>query len=114
MTALLPIRRAYPGERALFALPPYDLPPRYGRRCLRAMPRSPPAQRHFVFLVSFDDVHQVMVPNTAPTPAVRAMASAPQKVTRRAPAAMGAPPTRAATAPSIARNTSVAHATAGI
>ena len=41
-----------------------------------------------------------------PTPAVAAIASAPQKVTRPAPASTPAPPTRAAMAPSRARKTS--------
>src|ERR1019366_9324657 len=44
------------------------------------------------------------VPNSAPTPAVTAMAKAPQNVTRSAPAAMPAPPVCAANAPSSARN----------
>ena len=47
-----------------------------------------------------------VAPNSAPTPAVIAIASAPQAVTRHAPTAMLDPPTRAATAPSMARNRS--------
>ena len=43
------------------------------------------------------------VPKSAPTPAVSPMASAPQKVTRRAPTVTRAPPTRAATPPRSAR-----------
>jgi hypothetical protein len=47
-----------------------------------------------------------LAPNNAPTPAVSAMASAPQKVTRTIDFHKGAPPTRAATPPSKARNKS--------
>ena len=54
------------------------------------------------------------VPKSAPTPAVSAMASAPQNVTRTAPLATPAPPTRAATPPRSARNTSDAPDTTGI
>src|SRR2546429_3779082 len=43
------------------------------------------------------------VPKSARRPAVSHMASAPQKVTRRAPTVTRAPPTRAATPPSSAR-----------
>src|SRR5581483_4565312 len=50
-------------------------------------------------------------PNMAPTSAVNAIASAPQKVTRNVPSAIGAPPARAANAPRIARNTSEVPAT---
>ena len=50
--------------------------------------------------------HHTTAPNSAPTPAVIAIASAPQKVTRHAPTRAPAPPTRAATAPSKARKTS--------
>jgi mannan endo-1,4-beta-mannosidase len=46
---------------------------------------------------------QTAVPNSAPTPAVTAIASAPQNVTRIAPAATLAPPTRAAIPPRSAR-----------
>jgi predicted PurR-regulated permease PerM len=46
------------------------------------------------------------VPNSAPTPVVIAMASAPQNVTRVAPATMPAPPTRAAHPPRRARKAS--------
>jgi mannan endo-1,4-beta-mannosidase len=46
------------------------------------------------------------VPNSAPTPAVTAIAKAPQNVTRIAPAAMPAPPTRAAIPPKSARKNS--------
>src|SRR4029453_538681 len=49
---------------------------------------------------------QANVPNSAPTPAVSPIASAPQNVTRTAPVVTGAPPTRAAIPPRIARNTS--------
>jgi hypothetical protein len=47
--------------------------------------------------------HQTTAPNSAPTPAVIAIASAPQKVTRHAPIRTPAPPARAATAPNKAR-----------
>ena len=50
----------------------------------------------------------------APTLAVTAIASAPQKVTRKAPAVMFAPPTRAANPPSNARMASEAPETNGI
>ena len=50
-------------------------------------------------------------PNSAPTPAVMAMASAPQKVTRHAPTSTPAPPVCAATPPSRAKNTSAVPAT---
>ena len=46
------------------------------------------------------------VPNSHPTPAVRAIASAPQNVTRIAPIVTPAPPARAANPPRNARNTS--------
>jgi mannan endo-1,4-beta-mannosidase len=46
---------------------------------------------------------QAAVPNSAPTPAVTAIANAPQNVTRTAPAATPAPPTRAAIPPKSAR-----------
>lgn len=45
-------------------------------------------------------------PKSAPTPAVTAIASAPQNVTRIAPVLTSAPPTRAATPPKTARNNS--------
>jgi CRP-like cAMP-binding protein len=57
---------------------------------------------------------QTTAPNNAPTPAVTAIASAPQKQTRHAPARTLAPPTRAATAPNRARNASDIPATHGI
>ena len=44
-----------------------------------------------------------VVPNKAPMPAVIAIARAPQNVTRTIPIRMGAPPVRAARAPSSAR-----------
>src|SRR5664279_2439826 len=46
------------------------------------------------------------IPKIFPTPAVSAIARAPQNVTRIAPRATAAPPTRAATPPRTARNTS--------
>lgn len=54
------------------------------------------------------------VPNRAPTLAVRAMASAPQNVTRIAPTCTLAPPARAANPPKIARNTNEVPETTGI
>lgn len=56
---------------------------------------------------------QTTAPNNAPTPAVIAMANAPQKQTRHAPARTLAPPARAATAPNRARNASDMPATQG-
>jgi hypothetical protein len=43
--------------------------------------------------------HYVTTPNIRPTPAVSAMASAPQNVTLIAPTVIGAPPARAAIPP---------------
>jgi hypothetical protein len=54
------------------------------------------------------------VPNSAPTPAVSAMASAPQNVTRIAPIVTPAPPARAANPPRRARNASEVPETRGI
>jgi hypothetical protein len=53
-------------------------------------------------------------PKIDPTPAVSAMASAPQNVTRIAPNITAAPPTRAASPPRRARNTSEVPETRGI
>lgn len=50
-------------------------------------------------------LHRI-APNSAPTPAVIAIASAPQKVIRPAPTSRPEPPTRAAMPPSAARKTS--------
>ena len=58
-------------------------------------------------------VHEA-VPNSDPTPAVSAMASAPQNVTRIAPIVTPAPPARAAKPPRSARNTSEDPETKGI
>ena len=55
-----------------------------------------------------------MAPNKVPTPAVIAMASAPQKVTRKAARVIGAPPAPAPNPPKIARNTSEVPATKGM
>ena len=49
---------------------------------------------------------QTVVPNSRPASAEAPIASAPQNVTRTAPRSIGAPPTRAASAPSTASNTS--------
>src|SRR6476469_3767350 len=46
---------------------------------------------------------QRVAPNSAPTPAVSAIASAPQKVTRATDFQMGEPPARAAREPNSAR-----------
>src|ERR1700686_5907417 len=54
------------------------------------------------------------VPNNHPTPAVAAIASAPQNVTRIAPTVTPAPPARAANPPRAARNTSEVPETRGI
>src|ERR1700737_132213 len=54
------------------------------------------------------------VPNSDPTPAVSAMASAPQNVTRIAPIVTPAPPAYAANPPRSARNTSEVPETSGI
>lgn len=54
------------------------------------------------------------VPNSDPTPAVRAMASAPQNVTRIVPIITAAPPARAASPPRRARNASEVPETTGI
>jgi hypothetical protein len=48
--------------------------------------------------------NQMATPNSAPTPAVKAIARAPQKVTREAATRTGAPPVFAANEPSNARN----------
>jgi mannan endo-1,4-beta-mannosidase len=53
---------------------------------------------------ALDMTFHAAVPNSAPTPAVTAIARAPQKVTRIAPVATLAPPTRAAIPPRRARN----------
>jgi hypothetical protein len=68
----------------------------------RARPRMllPAAENEFRAWV------QSVAPNREPTPAVIAIASAPQKVTRQAPSRALAPPARAAAAPSSARNSS--------
>src|SRR6185436_13300413 len=65
------------------------------------------AQQGEVFVVHYP------APNSAPAPAVRAMARAPQKVTRSAPLAAEAPPARAAMPPSTHRETRAAPATIG-
>jgi len=59
------------------------------------------ADLHGTLAVAVDQV-----PNSAPTPAVTAMARAPQKVTRNAPTVTPAPPARAASPPRRARNNS--------
>src|ERR1039457_1319804 len=61
-----------------------------------------------------DDITFVAVPNNAPTPAVSAIARAPQNVTRIAPTNTPAPPARAANPPRSARNNSELPETMGI
>ncbi len=56
---------------------------------------------------------QLATPNARPITAVSAIAITPQKVTRNAPFAMFAPPTRAAIAPSTARKASESVAMTG-
>src|SRR5271169_6742333 len=53
----------------------------------------------------------IIVPNTAPTPAVTPIANAPQNVTRIAPTVTFAPPAPAANAPKSARNNSAVPGT---
>lgn len=60
-----------------------------------------------------EDAHAT-VPNSDPTPAVTAIARAPQNVTRKAPTITPAPPARAANPPRSARNTSEVPATKGM
>ena len=52
------------------------------------------------------NISHSFAPNNAPTPAVSAIANAPQKVTRAMDFQMGAPPARAAKAPNKARKNS--------
>src|SRR5207248_3724484 len=59
-------------------------------------------------------LNHATVPNSVPTPAVTAIASAPQNVTRIAPTSTPAPPARAASAPRSVRNTNDVPATRGI
>ena len=59
-------------------------------------------------------LNQPSLPNSAPAPAVTAIASAPQNVTRIAPASTPAPPARAANPPSSARNANEVPDTSGI
>ena len=60
-----------------------------------------------------DGVHPTAAPNSRPTPAVASIANTPQMVTLAAPTNMGAPPIRAATAPSDTRHKSETAHTAG-
>ncbi len=55
-----------------------------------------------------------LVPNNFPTRAVASMASSPQKVTRKAPTHMFAPPSRAAIIPITARKNNELPTTTGI
>ena len=54
------------------------------------------------------------LPTSAPTPAVTAIASTPQNVTRKAPRSTGAPPADAASAPRIIRKTTDVAVITGI
>jgi hypothetical protein len=56
------------------------------QRLVTALMRSVHAMGALVFK------HHTLAPNSRPTPAVMAMAKAPQKITRTAPFSMGAPP----------------------
>src|SRR6478672_11160666 len=58
-----------------------------------------------------DDAPHITAPNNHPTPAVTAIATAPQNVTRAAPSHGDAPPVRAASTPSPARQNNDAPAT---
>jgi len=62
------------------------------------------ARRRLPPLQTVADAH-VIVPNNAPTPAVTAIASAPQNVARIVPVATFAPPVRDAHPPKVARQT---------
>ena len=59
-------------------------------------------------------LHDTLVPNSVPMAAVAAMAKAPHKVTRPAPTHAEAPPDRAASAPSAARQINETPGTANI
>jgi hypothetical protein len=48
-------------------------------------------------------IHETVIPKSAPTPEVAAMAKTPQNMTRRLPGKMRAPPACAAAAPRRAR-----------
>ena len=72
------------------------------------------AAQGFSAMASWRLPRHATVPKRDPTPAVSPMASAPQNVTRIAPIVTLAPPTRAANAPRIARNTSEVPETMGI
>ena len=63
--------------------------------------------------VEVDGVYPTAVPNSRPTPAVASIANAPQMVTLAAPTKMGAPPIRAASAPSDTRHNSETAETTG-
>lgn len=75
-----------------------ELYPDYDRFTFYSDADVPPIRAH-----ALDMTLHTAVPNSAPTPAVTAIASAPQNVTRIAPAVMPAPPTLAATPPKSAR-----------
>ena len=75
---------------------------------------APPAQPAAgIPEIGFVSPQPATVPNSAPTPAVAAIASAPQNVTRIAPSATPAPPARAANPPRSARNKSEVPETRG-
>src|SRR5450631_3007337 len=94
---------------------PWVESPDYNSCCLR-VPRHAPQHTSSTrqpLLTQVGPAHAT-VPNSAPTPAVNAMASAPQNVTRIAPTVIPAPPARAASPPRMARNTSEVPETRGI
>tara|TARA_R100001440_G_scaffold17451_1_gene29456 strand:+ start:5085 stop:5489 length:405 start_codon:yes stop_codon:yes gene_type:complete len=62
-------------------------------------------QQRFVRRENAPPANHTVTPKSAPTPAVKPIAKAPQNVTREAALRTGAPPTFAANEPSKARNT---------
>ena len=63
---------------------------------------------------SMSPPYPTVVPKSRPTPAVSAIASAPQNITRSKDLLMGAPPATAPSAPSAAKQASETMATAGL
>ncbi len=89
--------------------PPARSEPADDRRVSRTRPAA--ARQVDVAGPALAEAAQTTVPNTRPMPAVSAMASAPQKVTRNRGAPDVAPPARAPIAPSSARKSSEATLT---
>lgn len=87
---------------------------RGGHRRISGKTIAPLSDDPTVTLPASGDPAHTTVPNNAPMPAVTAMASAPQNVTRIAPTATPAPPARAANPPRSTRNTSEVPETRGI